>query len=102
MTKPQKKIRYFLYARKSSDDTQRQMAYIGDQVAHLKAHAERNGLDVVGEPLTEACTAKKPGRPVFNDMLARIERGEANGILCWDIDRLGRNPRDTGKTQWPF
>jgi DNA invertase Pin-like site-specific DNA recombinase len=41
-----------------------------------------------------------PGRPVFVDMMARIQRGEAQGILCWKIDRLARNPVDGGQVQW--
>ncbi|MGO8696262.1 MAG: recombinase family protein [Limisphaerales bacterium] len=46
----------------------------------------------------EGCrSAKEPGRPVFNDMLRRIEVGEANGILTWKLDRLARNFDDGGK-----
>lgn len=33
-------------------------------------------------------------------MLDRIDRGEANGILVWDIDRLYRNPVDEGRVRW--
>ena len=45
-------------------------------------------------------SAKDPGRPVFNEMLDRIERGEADGIIVWDIDRLYRNPVDEGRLRW--
>ena len=41
-----------------------------------------------------------PGRPVFGDMMARIQNGEAQGIICWKIDRLARNPVDGGQVQW--
>src|SRR3989344_5295848 len=41
-----------------------------------------------------------PGRPVFNEMLKRIQLGEAQGIVCWKIDRLARNPVDGGQVQW--
>lgn len=37
---------------------------------------------------------------IFNDMLSRIEKGEANALVCWDIDRLCRNPMDEGKLRW--
>jgi site-specific DNA recombinase len=57
------------------------------------------GLTVV-DIVEEAETAKKPGRPKFNRMLDRIERGEANGILIWDVDRLYRNPADEGRARW--
>ena len=33
-------------------------------------------------------------------MISRIDKGEANGLLCWDIDRLSRNPIDNGTLQW--
>src|SRR5439155_23730717 len=54
----------------------------------------------VVEELVERQTAKKPGRPIFNDMLARIERGEAEGILAWHPDRLSRNSVDAGRIIW--
>lgn len=33
-------------------------------------------------------------------MVRRVERGEAQGILCWKIDRLSRNPVDSGRVSW--
>jgi site-specific DNA recombinase len=33
-------------------------------------------------------------------MLDRIQKGEAEGILCWKLDRLARNPVDAGKINW--
>jgi hypothetical protein len=52
------------------------------------------------ETIEESKCAKEPGRPLFNEMLDRIDRGDANGILCWDIDRLYRNPIDEGRVRW--
>src|SRR3989344_5789044 len=34
-------------------------------------------------PFRDSQTAKCPGRPIFNQMLDRMERGEADGILAW-------------------
>lgn len=48
----------------------------------------------------EKQSAKLPSRPVFDDMIARVERGEAQGIVCWKLDRLSRNPVDSGKISW--
>ena len=88
-----------LYARKSTDDLSRQVRSIGDQLAELRELARREHITVVDE-LVERQTAKKPGRPIFNDMLTRIERGEAEGILAWHPDRLSRNSVDAGRIIW--
>ena len=42
-------------------------------------------------------TAKEPGRPIFNDMLRLVERGEADALLAWHPDRLARNSVDGGR-----
>ncbi len=92
-------VQYFMYARKSSESEDRQEQSIEDQVNRLKERANALGISVK-EILTEAKSAKQPGRPIFNDMLRRIEKGEAKGILCWQINRLARNPIDSGKLSW--
>lgn len=62
--------------------------------------AKLQGLDIK-KIYTEAKSAKKPdNRPIFKEMLERIEKGEANGILCWQLNRLSRNPVDSGKLGW--
>jgi DNA invertase Pin-like site-specific DNA recombinase len=94
------KIKYFLYARKSSESEDRQVQSIDDQVNRLKKLASDLNLDIK-KIYTEAKSAKKPNnRPVFDEMIKRIENGEANGILCWHLNRLTRNPIDSGKLSW--
>ncbi|TSC88236.1 MAG: recombinase [Microgenomates group bacterium Gr01-1014_7] len=88
--------KFFLYARKSTDVEDKQMRSIPDQLLELREYAKREGLYIV-EELTEAKTAKAPGRVVFNSMLSRIENGEAEGIVAWHPDRLARNSIDGGK-----
>jgi hypothetical protein len=88
-------IKYLIYCRKSSEDEDRQILSIDAQISELKAIASREGLSVT-DTLTECQSAKEPGRAVFNDMIHRIERGEANGILAWKLDRLARNFDDGG------
>ncbi len=90
---------YFLYARKSTDDKDRQVHSIEDQVAVLRKLAKKEGLNIV-EQFEERQTAKVPGRPVFNEMMARVQKGEAQAIICWKIDRLARNPVDAAQIQW--
>jgi len=94
------KITYFLYARKSSESEDRQVQSIEDQIDRLKELAITFGISIK-EILTESKSAKKPNnRPVFDSMLERIEKEEAQGILCWQINRLSRNPIDSGRISW--
>lgn len=100
MKQESSKIEYFLYARKSSESEDRQIQSIDDQINRLKQLAQEQGL-IIKKVFTEAKTAKNPFvRPVFTDMMERIEKGEVNGILCWQINRLSRNPVDSGRIQW--
>src|SRR5476651_2246258 len=100
MNKNETKLRYFLYARKSSESEDRQVQSIDDQINRLKKLAQDLNLDIK-KIYTEAKSAKKPNnRPIFDEIIQRIEKGEADGILCWQINRLSRNPIDSGKLSW--
>ena len=93
-----KKIQYFLYARKSSESEDRQVQSIDDQINRLKLLAQSLSLDIK-QIYTESKSAKKPNnRPLFDEMMKRIEKGEAGGILCWQINRLSRLGMRLGKT----
>ncbi len=92
-------IKYFLYARKSSESEDKQVASIPSQIDELKRLAEERSLTVVNI-FTEEKSAKAPGRPVFTQMIEAIHKGEANGIICWKLDRLARNPIDGGTINW--
>ncbi|MGR3174600.1 MAG: recombinase family protein [Candidatus Scalindua sp.] len=94
-----KPIKYFLYARKSSEGEDRQVASVSSQIEELKDLAEKQGLEIL-DILTEEKSAKAPGRPVFNRMMEDIQKGKAKGILCWKLDRLARNPVDGGQIGW--
>ena len=88
--------KYFIYARKSTDVEDKQVQSIDGQLQELRELAKRENLIVV-EELIEKQSAKIPGRPVFNSMISRIEKGKANGILSWHPDRLARNSVDGGR-----
>ena len=92
-------IKYFLYARKSTDVEDKQILSIESQLAELRELAKRESI-YISDEFIEKRSAKIPGRPIFNTMLSRIQNGEAQGIVCWKIDRLSRNPVDSGKIQW--
>ena len=90
------KQKFFLYARKSTDVEDKQALSIDAQVIELRAFAKTEGIAIV-DTFIEKQSAKNPGRPIFGDMLKRLEAGEAQGILAWHPDRLARNSIDGGQ-----
>src|SRR3989344_9288756 len=94
-------IEYFIYARKSSESEDRQVLSIDSQKNELQEIIKRNGLKIINIK-EEAHSAKSPGRPVFNNLLNEIERGTAQGVVVWNVDRLSRNSVDTGRLVYLF
>jgi len=88
--------KYFIYIRKSSEDEEKQILSIEAQIQELRDFAKKESLEIIDE-FVETKTAKEPGRPVFNEMLSRIEKEKADGILAWHPDRLARNSVDGGR-----
>lgn len=99
MTPQEGRTKYFLYARKSSEAEDKQVASIDAQIEELTKIARSEGLEIL-EVFSESQSAKAPGRPVFNDMVRRIYTREAQGVICWKLDRLARNPVDGGSINW--
>ena len=89
-------MKYILYARKSTEEDDRQVLSIEAQLVELQEYAAKEKLEIVAS-FQEAKTAKEPGRMKFAEMLALIERGKADGIISWHPDRLARNSVDGGK-----
>ncbi len=91
------KLKYVLYARKSSEDEQKQEHSIPDQVKLCKEYAERNGLTIV-DIVKESKSAKIAGnRPEFERVLKELKKGKYDGILAWHPDRLARNMLEAGQ-----
>ncbi len=88
--------RYCLYARKSSEDDERQALSIDSQIKEMLEQAERENLLVV-DIRKESHSAKQSSqRPVFNQLLLDIAQKKFDGILSWAPDRLSRNAGDLG------
>ncbi len=91
------KSKCFVYLRRSQDREDRQQLSIEKQDTQVRHIFSRNpDLMPIHLP-SEDRSAKYPGRPIFNDMMDRIERGEARYIAVWMLSRLSRNPVDGGR-----
>jgi len=88
------KYKYFIYCRKSKGKKEEQSPSIDSQYNELVSFARKENLRVVGV-FKETQSAFEMGRPKFQEMIEKIENGEANGILIWEISRLSRNMQDT-------
>ena len=82
--------KFFLYARKSTDVEDKQVLSIEAQLQELRDYAKQENLNIAQE-FIEKQSAKIPGRPIFNEMMRCIEKGDADSILAWHPDRLARN-----------
>lgn len=90
-------MKYFLYARKSTEDEERQIMSIEAQLAELAEFAKRENI-VIAKQFIENKSAKQPGRGIFNQMVEKIHAAkEPIGILAWHPDRLARNSIDGGQ-----
>lgn len=91
------KVKYCLYARKSTESEERQILSIDSQVKEMLQLAEREGLEVVAMK-RESHSAKETGqRPIFNEIVEELIADKYNGILTWAPDRISRNAGDLGK-----
>lgn len=90
------KLKYVLYARKSTTDETRQVRSIPDQIADCQDYSRRNGLHIMAI-VKETKSAKEPNkRPEFTQMLKDVKAGKYDGVLCWHPDRLARNMLEGG------
>ena len=87
-------VRCVLYLRVSLDATGEQLA-ITRQRKECMAIAAARGWIVVGEFIDNSISAysKLKDRPGYNAMVKAFEAGQFDALVCWDLDRLTRQPR---------
>lgn len=64
-----------------------------EQRSAIEECALKRGL-LISEWFEEKETASKAGRPVFNQMIKRLRRGHAEGLVVHKLDRSARNLHD--------
>ncbi|MGH7157354.1 MAG: recombinase family protein [Candidatus Saccharimonadales bacterium] len=90
------KPKCFVYLRRSQDREDRQAYSLEKQDQQVRQIITDNNYTSVHLPPEER-SARHLGRPIFNDMVERIEKGEARYIAVWQLSRLSRNPIDAGR-----
>lgn len=91
------RVKYCLYARKSTEQDEVQALSIDSQIKEMTALPMKNGIEIAVVK-RESHSAKETGqRQVFNEMLDEIKAGLYNGILTWAADRISRNAGDLGR-----
>jgi DNA invertase Pin-like site-specific DNA recombinase len=90
------KFRYVIYVRKSTEDEDKQIRSIQDQIKECSEIAKSRNLNVV-KIIPETKSAKELGaRPKFAAMIEDIKAGKYDGIISWHPDRLSRNMWESG------
>jgi site-specific DNA recombinase len=91
------KLKYCLYARKSTESEERQVLSIDSQIKEMLDLAVKENIDVI-EIKRESHSAKETGqRAIFNELVEDIKQNKYNCILTWAPDRISRNAGDLGK-----
>lgn len=92
-------LRYAIYLRKSTDDPEKQVRSIEDQLDECLRLARDNKIFVLKENIIEERESAKEAsiRPLFRKLLDRVIAGELDGIIAWHPNRLSRNMRESGE-----
>jgi DNA invertase Pin-like site-specific DNA recombinase len=80
-------LRAAIYARVSCVDQ-----HVENQLAELRQYAERRGWTST-EFIDRGVSGAKDRRPSLDQLLADARRRKFDVVVCWRLDRLGRNLR---------
>ncbi|MBM3267804.1 MAG: recombinase family protein [Candidatus Sericytochromatia bacterium] len=82
------------YIRVSTQEQAAEGISLAAQEAKIRAYADLYGLDLVDVVTDAGVSAKSLDRPGLADALARLEAGEADGLVILKLDRLTRSVSD--------
>lgn len=80
-------MRAALYARVSTTDQ-----HVENQLAELRRYVAARGWNAV-EYVDEGVSGAKDRRPALDRLTADVKRHKVDAVVCWRLDRLGRNLR---------
>lgn len=83
-----------LYTRVSSDEQRKKGFSLDYQEKQGRDYAQRNDLKII-KIFTESFTAKRPGRPKFNEMLDFVKKNKIRHLIFLKSDRASRNGVDS-------
>ena len=86
-------MRAVIYARYSSAAQKEES--IERQIFDCKKYAADNDIDIVGEYIDRAYSARTSDRPDFQKMVRDSKNGLFDVVLVWKIDRFARNRADS-------
>lgn len=86
-------MRAVIYARYSSDN-QREESIEG-QLRDCNEYAKYNDIEIVGQYIDRAFSAKTDDRPDFQRMIADSSKKLFDVVLVWKLDRFARNRYDS-------
>src|SRR5437773_9555007 len=75
-----------IYARVSTSDQT-----TDNQLLELRQYVAARGWAAVTEYVDEGVSGAKDSRPALNRVLADARRRRFDALVCWKLDRLGRN-----------
>jgi putative DNA-invertase from lambdoid prophage Rac len=64
-----------------------------NQLAELRKYVEARGWELVREYVDKGVSGTKESRPSLNDLLRDAKKRKLDIVICWRLDRLGRNLR---------
>ena len=82
----EKTPRVAIYARVSTADQ-----HCDNQLIELRRYVEARGWQLQAEYVDEGISGAKERRPAADAMLTAAKRRRFDVVLCWRLDRLGRN-----------
>lgn len=82
-----------IYLRISLDQTGEGLA-IQRQREDCRRIIKERGWTLIGEYTDEVPSNAKRKRPAYNEMVRAYGSGQFDALVCWDLDRLTRQPRE--------